>query len=597
MQSNEADLQSFIEELPESSKSMLEKYAASGTLNLSLSIKGNISSNKRPLIYCAFTLSEGSLHEPKSDITLENINFSGSYSNFSSNLPEQYKISFEQLSAKLKSGSIQGSANITNFLHPEIAFNGKLQNFELAEIVKFIGITDIESAQGKLNTDVNMWINPADISHLKASDFLNSKTSGTLSLSNASFLLKNNPVQFNAINGNFTYSNNDVIINSFTGNINKSDFKLSGYFKNVLPFLFLPNQAVEISASLNSNNFNLEDILTSGKSNSSSKPFRLVFPTTLSASIDAEIGNLKFKKFSASQVKSRLTLKKQQMLISTLQLNTMNGKIFAKGLLDASQNNKVLISFDASVNDVDVSQMFYQMGNFGQEKGIRDDNIKGRLTSDIQFAAVYKDDLTIDKSSIFAHADVTIENGELNNYAPLLKLSKFIRVEDLRNVRFSSLENKIDIKNEVITIPKMDIKSNALNLQMKGTHKFNNEINYQLQILLSELLSDKARKANKENEEFGLIEDDGLGKTTLFIHITGTTEKPVYKYDKLGVKEKLKIAIKSEKQNLINVLNKEFGWFKKQNTNDTSSTKINKTTSNNKFNVEWDDDNDKKPVE
>ncbi len=598
IQSNEADLSSFIEELPENIKPSFSNYSAKGMLNVNLSIKGPLSSKKRPLVFCSYMLSNGSLHEPKSDITLENINFSGSYSNYSTNLPEKYKVSFENLSAKLKNGQIRGSLNISNFLHPEVSFTGKLQNFELAEVLKFIGNTDIESAKGVLNTDINMWINPSDFSHLKMSDFLNSKTSGTLALENIGFTLKNNPVQFYGINGNFTYNNNDIIINSFTGNINKSDFKLSGYFKNVLPFVFLENQSVEINAHMASNNFNLEDLLTSDKSTSSAKPFRISFPSTLSASIDAEIGNLKFKKFSSTQVKSRLVLRNKQMIINSLQLNTMGGKIYAKGLLDATPKEKVLISFEASVNNVNVSQMFYQMGNFGQENGIMDENIKGNLNTDIQYAAVYKDDLTVEKTSIFAHADVTIENGELNNYAPLLKLSKFVRLDDLKNVRFSTLENKIDIKNETITIPKMDIKSNALNLQMKGTHKFNNEINYQLQILLSELLSDKTRKANKQNEEFGLIEDDGLGKTTLFINISGTIDKPKFKYDKLGVKEKLKIAIKSEKQNLINVLNKEFGWFKKQSTTDTSSVKNNNNKQNDtKFSIEWNDDNDKKPQE
>jgi len=64
-------------------------------------------------------------------------------------------------------------------------------------------------------------------------------------------------------------------------------------------------------------------------------------------------------------------------------------------------------------------------------------------------------------------------------------------------VKFATLKNQIEIKDKVISFPAMDIKSSAINIQASGTHTFDNVINYRLRILLSELLSKKARKAKK----------------------------------------------------------------------------------------------------
>jgi hypothetical protein len=76
-------------------------------------------------------------------------------------------------------------------------------------------------------------------------------------------------------------------------------------------------------------------------------------------------------------------------------------------------------------------------------------------------------------------------------------------------------------------------------------------------------LSQKAKKAKKENEEFGVVEDDGLGRTNLYVNVTGTVDNPVYTYDAKGVKAKLAVDFLKEKKNLKNILNDEFGWFKK----------------------------------
>lgn len=55
---------------------------------------------------------------------------------------------------------------------------------------------------------------------------------------------------------------------------------------------------------------------------------------------------------------------------------------------------------------------------------------------------------------LYAGIDMTIENGELNNVESMKSLSRFIELKDLENVKFATLKNQFEIKNQVITIPK-----------------------------------------------------------------------------------------------------------------------------------------------
>jgi len=211
---------------------------------------------------------------------------------------------------------------------------------------------------------------------------------------------------------------------------------------------------------------------------------------------------------------------------------------------------------------VDVHQLFYQMGNFGQT-GILDENIFGVMTADVQFSSLWSPALDIDWGSLTTQARIRIEDGVLVDYEPMIALSRFLRVDDLGRVTFSTLENQIAIRNRMIYIPEMEIRSSALNLQLSGEHSFGNDIDYRLQILLAELLARKNRERRNPQEQYGDIIDDGLGRTTLFLRVTGPLSDPVFRYDHQGVREKIRDDLRQEGQNLLDVFRREFGIFQR----------------------------------
>lgn len=227
--------------------------------------------------------------------------------------------------------------------------------------------------------------------------------------------------------------------------------------------------------------------------------------------------------------------------------------------------------------------MFTAFENFG-ETAIMDKNIKGIATAKIQFASELSPELEINMNKLYAGLDMSIENGELNNVESMKSLSRFIDLKELENVRFATFENQLEIRNKIITIPKMEIKSNAIDLTTSGTHTFDNEINYKIKLSLNDLLSKKAKRAKKQNDEFGEVADDGLGRTDIFLSMTGTVDKPIIKYDSKSAVQSVKQDLKVEKQTLKTILKEEFGLFKK----DTALTKISREDKS-KFTIKWED--------
>src|SRR5690606_21124016 len=90
------------------------------------------------------------------------------------------------------------------------------------------------------------------------------------------------------------------------------------------------------------------------------------------------------------------------------------------------------------------------------------------------------------------------------------------------------------------------VKSNVSTIQVKGTHTFDQEIDYYIRVPLRDF-----RKHDRDNA-FGAIEDTG-SSANLFLTIRGTTDDYKIAYDSKAVKEKIKDDIKKEAQELKEV--------------------------------------------
>ena len=130
----------------------------------------------------------------------------------------------------------------------------------------------------------------------------------------------------------------------------------------------------------------------------------------------------------------------------------------------------------------------------------------------------------------------------------------------------------------------MEVNSSAADLSVNGKHSFDNDYEYHVKIRLSEILSKKRIKNKSGITEFGVVEDDGLGRTSLLLKIIGKGEEAKVGYDMKAAGTEVKNDIKKEKQTLKTILNQEYGWYKNDST-------VNQKPAEKKsrFRITWDD--------
>ncbi len=548
---DKANLKDLLSLIPQQYLKDIDHYNYTGSVYFDASVKGVANKKHTPLIELSFGTTDATLSPESSNYKISALHFKGYYINRKSAMQPVSFISLTELSGNLEGQPFKGSLQVEDFTHPFVNFSIR-SNVNLEALSHFYKPDTIEQMHGNLLVNASF--------KGRADDRKSYASAGNVEMQNVSFRLKRKVVDFSRFNGHFSLSGNQLMVRDFRGEVAGSDFLFNGSFNNIFSYLMLPDQTLSCEADLSSRNIDLDELLEDkSESTKNDTAYKIDFSDKLNLKLRLNVGIISFRKFQAWQMKGSITLSNKILNTENLSFKAVDGTVLLQGSINTLKKDSMLISYNADLKRLDINQLFYELGNFGQSV-LTDKNLKGSVTANIQFASMWSKNLHCNLDKVYAKGDITIENGELNNFAPMLSLSRYLKGADLKNIKFQTLHNTIEIKKQNIVIPAMQIHSSAFELTASGTHNFDNIVDYHLAFLLSQIVG---RKVKQQNTEFGTIEDDGLGRSKLFISMKGPVSDPKIAFDRKGTEAKIEADIKNEKSNLKKILNKEFGWFKK----------------------------------
>ena len=559
IQSHQAALQDLLSLLPSSFNRYFSDFKSSGKFVFQSDISGNAGKDQVPDIRFTFSLADGSLGPRASSVTLDHLDLNGSFEKAGG---KPAALVINAFNGTLSGKAVGGNLSIRDFENPFLNLFAKA-DLDLNSLREFIRHDTLEKLDGTMKLNISFAGKIKDLRQYATSGNYQSSASGSVVLENVSLKLKQNPLEYKNINGNFLLHDNSVEIQNLAGNISSTDFQLTGSLKNFITFLLIPNQEVNMNIAVSSSLIDLNEILENKTTSAvQDTSYKININPRLVCSLSITAEKITFRKFEAGGFRGQIQIQDQVITSPGLNFNAMEGSVSMRATVATNRRDSVLMGCNAKVSNINITELFRQMENFGQET-VTEQNLKGRLDADVDFRSSWTKDLTINPSKVVAQAGITIENGELNDFKPILSLSRYLKLADLKHIRFSTLKNQIQIYDRKIIFPTMEIKSSAINLNASGTHDFDNQVDYKLNMLLSEVLG---RKIKDRQSEFGTVEDDGLGRTKLFLSMKGPVDDPKFSYDNKAVSQKIAQDIKADQQNVKQLLKQEFGIFKKDTT-------------------------------
>lgn len=535
-----------------------KEWKGTGLLKLDGTVKGDIGANQTPTVALKFDVDNGGLAQRKGDIALKQISAKGTYSNQQG----KHDLNISPCSFQTEYSQFSGQLAVVGSQDPRVTADFELQA-DAKDLMQWLKQDLLKNAKGNLTGNLQV---DATLSQLQKPATLTGQ----------------------GIKGAFEWQLQQVKLPVYNQTIEQlsgsakigKQIQLNNVRMQAAGMQMQVSGMVEQFSAWMVNNANLmlrlqvetDKLVITDWGLADSPEQELDKANNASLPVHAEIGvkaaQLEYEKIKAQDVQLQISLANNQTNIGIQSMRVFGGQVSGTTSIIETPSGHTM-QHELQCSKVQLKTMFEQCNEFNQQE-LTSKHLSGVISGNISMNANWDKQWNCDLRSIVSLIDLNVKEGSIIDYKPLLNLSRFAAVDDLKNLRFEELTNTIIIKNNLITIPAMEIKNNALNLMLSGNQSFSGNLDYRFRIKISELLR---KKRNKPLNEFEEEDESGKGMY-LYLLMTGTTDNPQISYDKSGTGKKVKQDLKAEKETIKEVLRKEFGIEKskaikeKQNNND-----------------------------
>lgn len=565
IQSNKVLLTDIAKNLHHSGTQKIKDFRGTGELQFNFHLLNDATTNGRNQIACNFGIQNGSIMEPSKGLRISKINLQGEYSNSTSKKGEY--LNLKRMSFETPAGPFSGNLLIANFAHPSYQGDA-IGQIDLGVVQAIFPIEAIASTSGKVQ------INSAFDIRSQENEYKIKKCEGNALFSNVQLQLKDDKRYFDHISGLVYLKNDNIGLDHLSLTVGKSDLMLTGEFSALQDYLNAKGK-LGVGMNINSVYLDVQDFSTSTKADEIADGRNFILPNNIDAKVHLVANNLTYDKHEFKKLNADMTVEERKIRFDNLTLQNAKADIVGNVIIDEKSPEIFTIKTHASSDNIFFKPLFKEWDNFQQDV-ISADNVNGIAQVKMDFEAPFDLRSGIVMKAIQSKVYLKIEQGSLKNVSTFKSITESLNgsaatrmilkknniqnfEKELLDLKFETIENTFTIANGQLIIPNMYIASNALDINLSGSHTFDNQIDYKMDFNFRDL-----RKAERVTE-FGLVEDDGTG-FRLFVRMFGPLDNPTIKWDQEAKRELAKANFENEKQTTKAILKAELGLFKRDTT-------------------------------
>lgn len=268
--------------------------------------------------------------------------------------------------------------------------------------------------------------------------------------------------------------------------------------------------------------------------------------------ITTHIEELVFEDIEVEEIHSNVELEYEQIDFDA-KGSAFSGQVEMDGILDLYRG--IHLETDIITKGIQISTCLEQCKNFGQAF-ITSENMMGEVNSVGFYNFYWNDNFEYLEDDTRVLISTKVNDGELNNLEMMKKFSTFIKSKDLERIKFTSLQNYIEIDGRDLYIPTMFIQSNASNFTLNGVHSIDHRILYNIQVNAGQVMMNKWKKHDPSLKP----QPAQKGWFNLYYQITGTTDAFNYERNKRLVKASFSREL-LRKERIYQALLDRFGYL------------------------------------
>lgn len=570
IKSDDGSLSSVVALMPPENKKAIEDFDSKGTFFFETIVKGSKTVNTNPAVTMKFGLEGGEINSEKLGSSLKDVSFSAIFTNGKKKNNENSFFEISDFKGYFNRELVEGELRVSNFDNPLIDFNlnGTIPIESVYGMLNIPIISDgdgdIEMKKLRIKGNLKDIVSPYGIGRVT--------TSGELEFYNASMTINDEDITIDK--GLLKFNDNSIQVEGLAFEGPGTEIKLEGTFLNFLPVLFADSlnskhAELKFNASLDATKIDFDELLKvteipvdeniqniKAASGVDTKEIaktqaRERITNFLKGKFAANIEEFNFREIDGEEFQGVLEFDNNEMSVKG-KVKTMEGRMLVDG--KTFFEGKPHMEAKLTCEQINIKEFLKQAENFGQEV-LTYNNLKGKLNAKFFIESFWSSDGTFLTDKLHILGDVGLSNGELIGLKILYDFSDYVKIEDLRRIKFTNIHNYMEVKKSKIFMPAMFIQSNALNLAVSGTHTFENKIDYNIKVNAGQVIFAKFKKHNSNLRPQKAKKN---GWFNLYYRIYGQMETFTYESDKRRVRQQLD-ASGTRKRKIQKELIKHFG--------------------------------------
>ncbi|MCB9234979.1 MAG: AsmA family protein [Bacteroidia bacterium] len=542
--SNRNSFDSFLSVLPGGLLDTGREYEYTGEFKLEGYVRGVSSKNSDPEVFAEYSVKDGSFRYTDFETRLTDVNLNGNFL-WNSKKEAASGIHIEKMTAKLNDHALSGKMNYTNFNkgNLDFALKGDLDLHDFQEFYpKFAPETELK---GQIKLDLN---GKGTTDDFRKGNYNKFKAEGSLGLNQVTVVEKHLKYPLQGLSGQVSLNNNRAEVASLKGKIGDSDFGVKGIFTSYLPYFFDSTGTLTAILDLNSNHLDINQLLkedeTAGGENAK-ETYKLELPQRLDFTLAANVADFRLQNLEAKNLKGKVHLTPGEVTLDGLSFDAFGGSSALSGRLVAVSDKELNAVMKVYWDNLDVNKTLHTFGQLG-DFTLLDDKMYGTTSGNVDLKGTINNLLELNEPTLEAKGHVAVKDGRLLDYEPLNSLAGFVKLDKLRDARFSDVQTDFQISKAHFIVPDMELTAMDFNLKVRGSHGFDQTLDYYLKIEMPKLL---ARKSTNPRIAEYINEDEGTDlKVILPIRIKGTVDDPSFALDGNHVRNAIAAGVVKEKE-------------------------------------------------
>ena len=518
---------------------------SSGAFALDGTIAGRHDARHAPAIRFGGSLHDGALQVPALGREATDVSFRLSYTNGEDPGMRGSQLVLANLNAQLDGQPVNGNFAWTDFVDPfydlEVSGTIPLAWFdELSGELDFRGQLILRDA--KLRGRHRYLVDPTHARRVR--------TAGTFRLERAEAIYRGTAFPFDAreirLDGPRLYVREGTLEGH--GNTLAIDLDVD----HLVPYVLGDErQALHFSGSVAAPELDLRAwvrTFTDGRAathrSSAAVDPEAAFVSRLGADVRLRADRVRYGEIDARRVSGRCILAGDELALRG-EAYGMEGHWEVDGTV--ALRNAMRLSAKLACSEVNVTELFEQTGNVGQDV-VDARHIEGQMTTRAYVEAGWRPDGAFDEDRLHVWANVGLTDGELRDFEMLQALSKYVRSDELRHIRFTDTENWIEVDGEAVYLPAMFIQSTATNFTVAGEHSFAHDVDYGVQLNGAQVVLQKLF-GKRPGVEF--LPDRRMGLFRTGLSIEGTLVGDRYDVEMAGGKVRRQFRASQRRKDAI----------------------------------------------